>query len=333
MEKSIPKNVIFDFFEDKATSIQKKMIEAWLTDPRNEATFYQYLDEWEGMHPQYLPDTEEALEKYLTLMEKPRSQEPASTEENIFTPEVSRSWWAWWKIAVSVTLLMGINLYVFKKQWIYERYETGNAQTRTVSLTDGTVVTLNANSTLYVPRWGFNVNKREVMLEGEGEFNVTHTFDNKRFKVETDGDFGVEVFGTEFIVYSREKGKKVILNKGKVQVSYNSGRKLTMKPGDVVTFNHNSGNLLLTKTKQPELYGSWKNHQFYFDQTPLSEVAVILKDHFGLDVVFEDSTLVNRRLAGYFKAENSQEIIDVLTALLDLPVEQKGNAVIIHSDH
>lgn len=81
------------------------------------------------------------------------------------------------------------------------------------------------------------------------------------------------------------------------------------------------------------MYGSWKNHQFYFDQTPLSEVAVILKDHFGLDVVFEDSTLVNRRLAGYFKAENSQEIIDVLTALLDLPVEQKGNAVIIHSDH
>ncbi|GAB2578517.1 FecR family protein [Spirosoma areae] len=331
MKTSIPKSVLFDFFEGKATSIQRKLIEEWLEVPQNEPLFYQCLDEWESQHPQYLPNTGQALSRYLDQLKTPPVAVVAEPEKPVSTLVVSRSWFSQWYMAASVVMLLGAGLFFFRKPLRYQTYHTGNAQTQAVRLADGTQVTLNANSTLYVPRWGFNSAKRVVILDGEGEFNVTHMADNKRFTVQTETDFEVEVLGTEFVLYARERGKKVVLNKGKVQINYQAGKQLTLKPGDVATLNQRSGRMHLAQTAKPQLHSSWKNHQFYFDQTPLSEVADVLHDHFGVDVVIEDSTQANRRLAGYFKAKNPQEIIDVLSTLLNLPIEQRGNQVIIHA--
>lgn len=332
MEKSIPKTVIFDFFEGKATSIQRKLIEVWLLEPQNEIVFYQLLDEWENAHPQYLPDTEKAIENYLTILQTLDFQETGTDSKIEADNQALHHWWRGWHIAASVILLIGVSLFLFRHQVMYQSYRTGYAQTKSVRLEDGTIVTLNANSKLEIPRWNIDATIREALLEGEGEFKVTHTLDNKRFLVKTDDDFEVEVLGTEFVMYSRAKGKKVVLNKGKVQVNYQAGKHLTMSPGDVVTLNQHSGNIQLTQTLKPQLYSSWKEHQFYFDETPLSEVADMLNEHFGLVVIFEDSTLANKRLAGYFKATNSKEVIEVLSTLLNVPIEKKGQTVIIHSN-
>ena len=48
------------------------------------------------------------------------------------------------------------------------------------------------------------------------------------------------MLGTEFLVNTREKAKKVVLNKGKVQLLYQEGetsKQLMMKPGNLVTFD------------------------------------------------------------------------------------------------
>ena len=105
-----------------------------------------------------------------------------------------------------------------------------------------------------------------------------------------------------------------------------------MQPGDVVSLPQGSEKIRLTQTLKPQLYSSWKEHQFYFDETPLTEVADMLQEHFGLKVIFEDSTLADRRLAGYFKATSSEEVIEVLSALLNVSIEKKGSTAIIHSN-
>ncbi len=332
MEKSIPKTVIFDFFEGKATSIQRKLIEEWLLKPQNEIIFYQLLNEWESDHPQYLPNTEKAIGNYLKVLQISDFQETVVNSKIEMNNQERHHWWRGWHIAASVILLIGVSLLFFRHQVMYQTYQTGNAQTKSFRLEDGTMVTLNANSKLEIPRWNLDVTKREVLLEGEGEFKVTHTLDHKHFLVKTDDDFEVEVLGTEFVMYSRAKRKKIVLNKGKVQVNYQAGKQLTMKPGDVVTLNTRSGKIHLTQTLKPQLYSSWKEHQFYFDETPLSEVADMLHEHFGLVVIFEDSTFANKRLAGYFKATNSKEVIEVLSALLNVSIEKKGETAIIHSN-
>ena len=330
MKDSISKNVLFDFFDGKASSIQRRLIEEWLGSDENESFFYQCLDEWERQHPQYGPDTGIALTSYIALInDTPAGRYPA---RQFPLPIGRRSWFTPLWLAASIVLLSLIGGVLFRKTLFYKNYETGNAQTRQVTLADGSRITLNANSSLSVPYWNMDPSVRAVHLSGEGEFSVTHTVNHKRFRVETDDDFEVDVLGTEFVVYARDRGRKVVLNRGKVELTYQAGKRLTMKPGEVATLSDQSDQLKLSRTPQPERYSAWKNHQFYFDQTPLSEVALVLHEQFGLDIIIQDTALANRRLAGYFLVRNPQEIIDVLSPLLNVSFEKRGNTVIIRSN-
>lgn len=333
MNTSIPKNVLFDFFEGKATSLQRRLIEEWLAHPENEILYFQWLNEWESQHPQYMPETEQALQRFKGLMNDSDSQTPprindVSTEQ--FTPTINR-FWRKWAIAASIIFLVGISAIFFQRTLRYERFQTGNAQTKSILLSDGTRVTLNANSNLYVPRWGFAKTHRQVVLEGEAEFVVSHTADHQRFVVQTDDDFNVEVLGTEFVLFTRERGKKVILNKGSVKVHYQEGKQLALKPGDMITFNSLDSRPQLRKFNPQHVHNAWKNHQFYFDNTPLSEVGEIIKEHFGVEVVLTDTSLSQRRLSGYFKADTPQEIAQIIATLLNISIEQTEKRLVIHN--
>ena len=327
MSQSIHRKILFDYFDGKATAIQRKHIEEWLRDSANEAFFFQCLDEWESLHPQYIPDGTIALTKFVALTESLVSDADFSEQIHETAPTTARSRSSWvWGVAASVVLLLSVG-FLFQKNLLYQSYRTGYAQTKSLYLSDSTQVSLNANSTLWVPRWGFD-KKREVLLEGEGEFKVMHTVDNKRFVVKTDREFNVEVLGTEFVVFARKRGNRVVLNKGKVEVHYQQ-KQLTLRPGDVLTLPADASRPRLTKTAKPELQATWKNHQFYFDDTPLTEVRHTLEEHFGLRVTLADSSLNDRRLSGYFKATDAQEVADILSALLGTPVTLNGNRLII----
>jgi len=327
MSESIHKKILFDFFDGKATAIQRKHVEEWLRDSANEAFFFQCLDEWESQHPQYIPDAAPALAKFTALTEVSNSKsdfsEP-SYETAVLATRSRRP--RLWGIAASVVFLLSSG-FLFKKNLFYQSYHTDYAQTQSFYLPDSTLVSLNANSTLWVPRWGFD-KKREVMLEGEGEFNVTHTIDNQHFVVKTERDFNVEVLGTEFVVFARPRGNKVVLNKGKVEVHYQQ-KQLTLQPGDALSLPANATRPQLTKAAQPERQANWKNHQFYFDDAPLAEVRHTLEEHFGLRVSIADSSLNDRRLSGYFKATSAQEVAYILSALLATPVTLSGNQLTI----
>lgn len=327
MSQSIHKKILFDYFDGKATAIQRKYVEEWLRDTANEAFFFQYLDDWESQHPQYIPDATPVLEKFLALTEAPVSASDSPEQIHGTAPAMAHSRRSWgWGIAASVALLLS-SAFLFQKNLFYESHRTGFAQTKSFSLADSTLVSLNANSTLWVPRWGF-ADDREVLLEGEAEFKVSHTVDNKRFIVKTDREFNVEVLGTEFVVFARPRGNKVVLNKGKVEVHFQH-KQLTLRPGDVLTLPANTNRPRLTKAATPERQATWKNHQFYFDDAPLVEVRHTLEEHFGLRVTIADSSLNDRRLSGYFKATDAREVADILSALLGTPVALSGNQLTI----
>lgn len=329
MEKTIIQKLLFDYFEGRATSMQRILIEDWLKeDTANEVLFYQNLDAWESQNPQYMPDESKAWTKFESVLNAPLDSVKEEIQNEHSTPG---NWRKFWLLAASVGLFIVSSMFFFQKTILYRTYDTGNAEMQSITLADGTTVTLNANSTLYVPRWGFSGSKRVVLLDGEGEFNVTHTADNKTFVIKTDSDFEVEVFGTQFIFYARDHAKKVVLNEGKVQINYEAGKQQILMPGDVVTLNADSKTLELTKTDNPKKYSAWKDHQFYFDDTPLSEAAMTIKEHFGLDIIFKDPALRNRRLSGYFKAEKADDLFKALSLLLNIEIQHQADSVTIYS--
>jgi transmembrane sensor len=201
---------------------------------------------------------------------------------------------------------------------------------RTIELSDKTLVDLNSNTILKVPRFGFGDGNRVVELFGEANFKVTHTENNKRFIVKTQKHFDVEVYGTEFDVYARNSDAKIVLTKGKVTINIEKGeanQKIEMKPGELVTID-NIGKVNLKQVAEPQNIIAWKEHKFIFEQNTLSQIATMINDSFGTTIEFENKTLAEKTLTGSFKAKTVDELLMAISELLDINYKQKNDHVI-----
>lgn len=322
MSEPLPPNLLADFFDGKSTALQRQWLAEWLQNPENQATFYLALDEWERQHPQYPVDADAALSRFRESLQTP---EPVDAE-TVLTVYPRRGFRASWRWAAAVALLLLAGGWFGREAIFYETHRTAFGETRAVALPDGSTATLNANSALRVPRWGFGQRTREVRLDGEAEFRVRHLPDHRRFVVKTGTDFSVEVLGTEFVLYARDARRRVVLNQGSVKVTYQPGKQVLMRPGDWVALDA-AGRLARRKTTNPARFAAWKQHQFTFDQTRLADIAGLVGEHFGLSVRIADAALAERRVSGVFRAEKADELLDALAELLQFRVEKTGDGV------
>lgn len=345
MKKSLlSKQVIQNFFEGKTTRMQNILIQGWLENPANRELYFQWLDEWEVENPQFTPDVESAYQRSLhTVQESP--DVPGSGRQASLAhparPHVvtlrARLYLFKWVAAASIVLVLGA--YLLSDFWLYKQYETAYGEIRTIVLPDSSRVTLNANSVLNVPRFGFGSGTREVRLKGEAEFAVKHTVEHSKFIVRTPDKLEVRVLGTEFIVYSRERGSKVVLSQGSVQLrSLNepNPKPMLMKPGDVATMS-TKGTLTLKHSESLSVHQAWKQRRFMFENTPVSEIAYQISEHFGVNVVVADSTLARRTIGGTFNASDPSNVLKVLSDVLNARVTHSGKdgaeTFVLDTDH
>lgn len=327
MKKSLlSKQVIQNFFEGKTTRMQNILIQEWLENPANRELYFQWLDEWETENPQFTPDVDKGYKRSLHTVQGdghvptdgwPVPGAPAHTHTGTLG---GRLWALKWAAAASIALVIGA--YLLSDFWYYKQYETGYGEIRTIVLPDSSRVTLNANSVLSIPRFGFGSGTREVMLKGEAEFAVKHTVDHSKFIVRTPDKLEVKVLGTEFIVYSRERGSKVVLSQGSVQLrslKVLNARPVLMKPGDVATMS-TQGTLSLKHSESLSAHQAWKQRLFMFENTPVSEIAYQISEHFGVNVVVTDSTLARRTIGGTFNASDPANVLKVLSDVLNARV-------------
>ncbi len=321
MKESVIRQLLFDFFEGKTTSIQRKMIEEWLAESPNEELFYRYLDEWENEHPQFGPDQEIALDRFRSAMAGGNGTGPHRAG-----PEAERTsrlgQWLWLAASIAV-ITMGI---AFQKQILYKSLESGPGKMVTYRLSEGTEVLLNANSTLLIPRFGFLGGDREVELDGEAEFKVTHTRSHDRFVVKMGDRYRIEVLGTEFVAYSRARGKRVFLKEGKVKLGLPEGRQLYMKPGNLFVSGRN-GSYRMTAPADTRPYTAWKEQTFYFNNTLLSDVAQQIGEQFGTEVRIPDTLLAQRRIGGIYKADQVDDLLQILSELMQIEIIQKEDHI------
>lgn len=334
MAENITRQTLFLFFEGRATSLQRKLIEDWLKDPAHEEFYYASLELWERQHPQLPEETTEAQDRFFSYLRENKSiEKPVLSQSN--KPIISRFLGRSWLLAASILLavLTGLGL-IFQDTLRYQHYATDFGETRSVQLVDGSRVTLNANSELKVPRWMYGKTDREVWLAGEAEFIVTHTFDNRRFIVRTRSDLSVDVLGTVFSVYDRGTKAAVSLLKGKVNVRYGSAgsqqKIITLKPGNRVTLNER-GHLALTARTDPSVFSSWKNHQFVFDNSTLTEILKLIQDNYGVTVRLTDERLGRKRISGTFTAQSARELLDVLAQMYSLQLQPVNEGFLLIS--
>lgn len=161
---------------------------------------------------------------------------------------------------------------------------TPNGGTYRVVLADGTEVWLNAGSTLTYPT-KFGPEERQVTLEGEAYFSVSHQA-NAPFTVLTGGQ-EINVLGTEFNIsaYKGDVYSSTTLVAGSVQVrNITSGEIVQLQPGSQSMVNEGQ---TIVATADLEAVVGWKNEVFLFNDTELREAMKQVARWYDVEVSYE----------------------------------------------
>lgn len=334
---TLSKNILFEHFAGRTSPLQKKMIADWLQNPENQEIYYRWLEDYENDFPQIMADKEKAKAFFFQKIasETINEIETSIDEEIIIEKNIWQSSWFKWTSAAVILLVSGFTLYFQKDQLIYQNYHTAYGETQSIDLPDGSKVTLNANSSLKHKRFNFgNQAVREVFLDGEAAFSVKHKANNQRFIVRTSQKLEVEVLGTEFSVFARSRGSKVVLSKGKVKVNFLNGtakRSVMMKPGDLVSLDK-TGKTEIKAVKNVNSYTAWKAHRFVFDDTSLEEISYQIAETFGVQIKINSEELANRTITGTFSADKADDLIAILQELLGLQYQKNEDGTLVLSE-
>lgn len=212
--------------------------------------------------------------------------------------------------------------------------ETDFGEKKYISLSDGSRIILNANSSL-THYDGWHVNKKvKIRLEGEAHFTVAERTSKNApvFQVET-GDGNIRVLGTRFVVSTRDNTTKVILEKGSIAIdrpSSNTSRHndVILQPNHIAEFSKSS-DLINIESVNTQVYTSWIKDILVFDKTPLSQVAKRIEHTYGKEVLISDSAASGKKLSGSIESNSIEVVISALSKTLQTPIAQVGEKIII----
>lgn len=227
----------------------------------------------------------------------------------------------WMQIAASLLLLIAGSLTVltFMQQNEINALAEQNVVIRSgdygkslVTLPDGTIVHLNAKSSLTYSQ-DFGRNDRKVALSGEGFFEVKKDTE-KKFIVGT-GYMDIAVLGTKFNVYAYETKDIVEMSLVEGSVDVTTSRppyqSIRVKPNEKVVYNKRTGNLLHERTSN-KMETAWINKELVFRSERLEDVFRCLSRKFAVTFSVDDETLLNDLYTGTFNDENVESIMRVL---------------------
>ncbi|PUZ25072.1 iron dicitrate transport regulator FecR [Chitinophaga parva] len=184
-----------------------------------------------------------------------------------------------------------------------------------VALPDGTLVWLNAASSLKYPT-AFTGDVREVVLKGEAYFEVAHNA-KQPFRVQVNG-LEIKDLGTRFNVmaYEDEAAVRTTLVDGAVQVN-SAHHEARLKPGEeaVLETSPPGGGLgqeaILVRPADLEVALAWKNGEFAFRHTSLHEIMRQVSRWYDVDINYKDD--LNIYLSGNIsKNVNVSEVFKML---------------------
>jgi ferric-dicitrate binding protein FerR (iron transport regulator) len=307
------------------------MIKKWLKEDGSEEIFYQHLAAWEAKHLQYTPNEEKANAKFRRFLDSEtfdRSGRRQQRSTRKLFPKTS--YLRYTGIAASILILISFAVYFFSDQIFYDTYVTSYGMTKNILLEDGSEVTLNANSTLRVPKDLITNQFREVWLEGEGFFSIAKKPNHVRFLVHAN-NVNVEVLGTKFNVNNRRGNTEVVLSEGSVKLTSDLHEKdnavLYMKPGDMVSLSQKD-TIFKRKVVVPEKYSAWQSNKLVFEDTPLYEVAQKIEDYYGVQIVIQDKTIADRQLTGTLPNNDLGIVLKSLSASHNLSIQREENQII-----
>ena len=255
------------------------------------------------------------------------------TKDNRFF--IGRNIYMIFSLVAGVALLVGIFLFnrlerralTEKEEWIVLESRSGISE---LVLPDSSVVILNRGSkfsysTLY------NKTVRDVKLEGEACFHVTHN-EKVPFVVKTD-QVDVKVLGTVFNVSAYEEEREVVtsLISGSVDVKENrTDKHYLLDPNTSVSYNKDTREVELEPFEKEYAIG-WMEGKLLFKKKSFGDICKSLERKFNCEIMIKREDLANKIFTGKFvNNETLSQIFNVIRVNVFFKYEIEGKRVIIY---
>lgn len=320
--------------------------EALGDEPSKEET----LAAWEAFEKKHISSEKEHLQKAEDELSEKKIEDEIGGESS--SRKISKARILAW-ITASVAVAASLFLFIFRssqeisqptefsmelfsevtspkqvEQTLSDGYcvvSTPAATTTLVTLSDGTKVMLNANSTLEYPASFDDAEVREVRLNGEAHFEVTKN-PHRPFVVKA-GEMQTQVLGTVFDVKAyRKDAPKVTLMEGKVKVS-NADTEVEMRPGQTATLQADK----IVVSKASPSASDWLEGDFDMDQVTLAEAMSDIGAWYNKTVVFQSQANMDKLI--HFRFSRRASLQEIITALNEMGVAkvriEKGKIMVL----
>ncbi|SHF84315.1 FecR family protein [Fodinibius roseus] len=330
------------YVTDRCSVSEERKVERWMEeDPANRKLVEELEQIW-SLTPEedFEMSVQDAWDRFrIREMRGPLSNKKKRNRTR--TSSGSRRMVTMFRAAAAILLMVFVGFFSWQyladqgtEEQTYQEQkqniETQKGEKAQISFSDGTVVTLNAASSLRYPKQ-FKGSKREVYLTGEAYFEVASNAD-KSFVVHT-SRADVEVLGTKFNVraWKEDAAVDVGVREGKVAVSTaENGRqrdRVLLGRGQFTSVIEGEG-ISDVRNIDVDKHLLWLNGGMYFDNVPFKQVFLQIERKFDVHIsVSATESILEVPFTSTFRDRELSKILQVLSASMKMEYRREGNEI------
>ncbi|MEO7976571.1 FecR domain-containing protein [Flavobacterium sp.] len=318
------------YFDGKATDKEKKAIENWNSEA-GKTTYKATVEEiekgcekvWQSLSVEF---------GFGLTQEKPTVARKSKV--------IQLYNYAKYAVAI-VVIALGIGFYFYNDQISHvstqpvqitmDYFESGAGEKKQMTLPDGSVVYLNADTRIGIATAYFNKEKREIWLEeGEAFFEIAKN-PEKPFIIHSIG-LQTTVLGTSFNIraYKELDESSVSVRDGKVQVMHQGNLLGIFTKNQQITFNKTTGSTVKSEVNWEDA-ASWIENRLVMNGANAKEFKLRLKQHFNVSVEIKNNKLDGKLLSCSFPSDVSlKEVMQGISLLYNIKYDlsQSGKLII-----
>jgi len=232
----------------------------------------------------------------------------------------------------------GTNL-VYKKELTTEElvYSTVNVpygKKLQVELSDGTIVHVNAGSSLKYPVQFNQDQNRQVFVKGEAYFEVTEDKDHPF--VVTMNNRNIRVLGTKFNVSSFDDDENIstVLVEGSVRLysaaeNYSLANSTALKVGYLACWNKSDQQMSLEEV-DTRIYTAWINGKMIFKNTSFKSIRKKLERKYNVEIINNNKILDENLYNASFDVETIEQVLNTFSENFAINYTIANNQIIIN---
>ena len=241
-------------------------------------------------------------------------------DEQLFpTKRIVPLYWKVLRIAavVLLPLFMIASVYLYQANTVLSQKDfvasTGEGEQVTISLPDGTQVTLNAGSRLSYNLSDYNSDERQIKFDGEGYFRVAKN-PSSPFSIVAKG-LKVSVLGTTFNLRARSSDAtaELSLEEGSVRfLALKTGQNVILSPNQKGILDQKRGTLTVEEERHVTDASAWRRGELVFRNISFAEVLKEIEGVYHVSIVMEAELYQDDLFTGVLSRTNINEVLEVI---------------------